>query len=260
MSLWGATDAQSNALKHSIVSISPKTGANLYGNVSVSAVVGNAVVGVFGVDNAEVAANRKITSPGWVQRTCWTGPLTGLTANAGGTGYGNLGYGVVSGGSVNAEFTVGTNSTGGITSVTILTPGAGFTNVGSVTVTPGVNSIYAIASAGGADYVNGESIVFSNGVTNATGVLVTNSTGGITDVTFTSGGRGFSNTLNTEVTIDTAAGTNGNVVPSIATGASATFTGLITLGGRAGRIHYETLVAMGSMTGDGSDDSQFPDT
>jgi hypothetical protein len=30
-------------------------------------------------------------------------------------------------------------------------------------------------------------------------------------------------------------------------------------GGRAGRIFYETLVAMGSMTGDGSDDTQFPD-
>jgi len=31
-------------------------------------------------------------------------------------------------------------------------------------------------------------------------------------------------------------------------------------GGRAGRIHVETLVAMGSMTGDGSDDTPYPDT
>jgi hypothetical protein len=30
-------------------------------------------------------------------------------------------------------------------------------------------------------------------------------------------------------------------------------------GGRAGRVHYETLVAMGSMTGDQADDRQFPD-
>lgn len=30
-------------------------------------------------------------------------------------------------------------------------------------------------------------------------------------------------------------------------------------GGRAGRVFYETLVAMGSMTGDGSDDTQLPD-
>ena len=30
-------------------------------------------------------------------------------------------------------------------------------------------------------------------------------------------------------------------------------------GGRAGRVTYETLVAMGSMSGDGSDDTWFPD-
>lgn len=30
-------------------------------------------------------------------------------------------------------------------------------------------------------------------------------------------------------------------------------------GGRAGRVTYETLVAMGSMTGDGADDIYFPD-
>lgn len=30
-------------------------------------------------------------------------------------------------------------------------------------------------------------------------------------------------------------------------------------GGRAGRIQYETLVAMGSITGDQDDDSEFPD-
>ena len=30
-------------------------------------------------------------------------------------------------------------------------------------------------------------------------------------------------------------------------------------GGRAGRIHVETLVAMGSMTGDGSDDTTYDD-
>jgi hypothetical protein len=31
-------------------------------------------------------------------------------------------------------------------------------------------------------------------------------------------------------------------------------------GGRAGRVQYETLVAMGSMTGDQSDDIQFRDS
>jgi hypothetical protein len=30
-------------------------------------------------------------------------------------------------------------------------------------------------------------------------------------------------------------------------------------GGRSGRVQYETLVAAGSMTGDGADDTQLPD-
>jgi hypothetical protein len=34
----------------------------------------------------------------------------------------------------------------------------------------------------------------------------------------------------------------------------------ITMGGRANRIQYETLVAMGSMTGDADDDSIFPNS
>lgn len=31
-------------------------------------------------------------------------------------------------------------------------------------------------------------------------------------------------------------------------------------GGRAGRVHYEVLVAMGSLSGDASDDTTLPDT
>lgn len=41
-------------------------------------------------------------------------------------------------------------------------------------------------------------------------------------------------------------------------GANAAIT--LTMGGRANRIQYETLVAMGSMYGDGNDDTQFPDS
>jgi hypothetical protein len=43
-----------------------------------------------------------------------------------------------------------------------------------------------------------------------------------------------------------------------ATNANASFT--ITMGGRAGRVHRETLVAMGSMTSDGNDDTIFADS
>jgi hypothetical protein len=48
--------------------------------------------------------------------------------------------------------------------------------------------------------------------------------------------------------------------PAIAYNASVgngSFT--IVMGGRANRVHTETLVAMGSMVGDGSDDIIYPD-
>lgn len=54
-----------------------------------------------------------------------------------------------------------------------------------------------------------------------------------------------------------------NVAPTVIAGGAnivaATFA--VTLGGKAGRVQYETLVAMGSMTGDNSaDDKYFPGT
>lgn len=54
-----------------------------------------------------------------------------------------------------------------------------------------------------------------------------------------------------------------NVAPTVIAGGSniapASFT--VALGGRAGRVQYETLVAMGSMTGDNAgDDNYFPGT
>jgi hypothetical protein len=45
---------------------------------------------------------------------------------------------------------------------------------------------------------------------------------------------------------------------AVASGANVEFT--ITMGGRANRVQMETLVAMGSMTDDGSDDTLFPDS
>lgn len=89
-------------------------------------------------------------------------------------------------------------------------------------------------------------------------------------LTFTGGGTG--NTLaNAQVFINTTSNLITSVVvneggsymttPSITaiTGASGAAVFTVTMGGRANRVSYETLVAMGSMTGD-SDDTYFPDT
>lgn len=89
-------------------------------------------------------------------------------------------------------------------------------------------------AAAGSGYANSDTYVIA-GSTNATGNLVTNGTGNVISFSATAGG-GLFTTATPTVTITTAAGT----------GASLT----ATAGGRAGRVTYETLIAMGTITGD----------
>jgi len=80
------------------------------------------------------------------------------------------------------------------------------------------------------------------GNTSANAIVAVNTAGYITSVTLVSGGS-YANT-------PVATPTSGNAV----------FT--LTMGGRANRVQQETLVAMGSMTGDatGGEDSNYPDS
>lgn len=92
----------------------------------------------------------------------------------------------------------------------------------------------------GANYETNGFIVFTS--TTGTGAnasyTVNTVSNTISTVTLVSGGTGY-------VTTPTANAAN-------ATGEnSASF--MVTMGGRANRVHYETLVAMGSMTGDAED-------
>lgn len=86
-------------------------------------------------------------------------------------------------------------------------------------------------------------------------------------ITFTGGGTGtspanaqiFVNSVSKVIqTINVIDGGRYTSTPTaVATNAVATFT--ITMGGRANRVSYETMVAMGSMTGDANDDAIFPE-
>lgn len=101
-------------------------------------------------------------------------------------------------------------------------------------------------NTGGSSYTNANSIrVTSTGGVNATANITTNSSGGITSLTVTNLGSGFTS-LTPTVTIVTATGSGANVTA--------------TAGGRAGRVHYETLVAMSSIASDASDDTQLPNS
>lgn len=97
-------------------------------------------------------------------------------------------------------------------------------------------------TAGGTGFSNTDTFkvaVSGTGSVNATGTVSTNATGGITALTITTGGKGFSNASSATLTFanstaGASAGSGQTIVP--------------VLGGRAGRLHYECLVA-GSITG-----------
>jgi hypothetical protein len=121
--------------------------------------------------------------------------------------------------------------TGPVASIAITSGGQGYNAAGFLTISGGgdgtINVSYTIANS-----LNSMQSYSSNARQNV-----------IASITINSPGAGF------------------NVAPTVIAGGSniapATFT--VTLGGRAGRVQYETLVAMGSMTGDNpGDDKYFP--
>lgn len=120
-------------------------------------------------------------------------------------------------------------------------------HAGWVIVRQGTGPVDSIAVAnGGTAYLNTETGVISGGESNGAFTIKTDANGSITSVTLTGSGSGFKNTSNTTAAVTTANGTG------------AAFT--VTLGGRAGRMTAETLVAMSSIAGDASDDAIFPDS
>ncbi len=102
----------------------------------------------------------------------------------------------------------------------------------------------AVNPAGSTGYANTNLVKVSGGSVNASATLVTNATGGIVSVALVTPGRGFSNVSVSAVAVTNSTGGTTGV------GTGGTFT--ITLGGRAGRKAFSTLVAMRSMTANGS--------
>lgn len=104
-------------------------------------------------------------------------------------------------------------------------------------------SSYSIVD-GGTGYANTDTISVSGGTTNATATIVTDVDGVITSVVPVLPGEGFPNVASANVAITTSAGTGADVE--------------VTLGGRAGRVQYETLVAAGFTSNGTADDTQLP--
>jgi hypothetical protein len=113
------------------------------------------------------------------------------------------------------------------------------THAGWNRVVRGTGGVASFAiTAPGTLYANTNTINVTGGTVNATATIQTNGSGVVQSITVTNPGAGFTNTASAVATVTTATGTG------------LTFT--VQLGGRANRIFTETLVAMGSMTANGS--------
>jgi len=262
----------------------------MFGNTTMGAFIPNKAVGVFGVDAAEV----NVTN-GAIALTYVTSGGSGYASNAAVTL--NLANGTSNTTAVNSSVTLGRvttlniNAAGSgylkdtISSLTVATPGAinitansvGFSNTTDTLVVSSANSRWQV----------GDRLYYSVPTSNTpiaplTGntyyyVSFTNST--TIALSATSGGANV-NIVDTRVT---ASGETHTIRGDTATGyvtVGGTFEGVAHAGwvlrtegsgGRAGRVQYETLVAMGSLgaqtaaygtpatTADASDDTILPD-
>lgn len=144
---------------------------------------------------------------------------------------------------------------------------AGISHAGWLLRKAGTGSISSISYTGTATgYDNTDVITVSSPHAggNATATVSTNSTGGALVISITNSGYGFT-AVNAAANVSIANSTGGS-----SGGSGATF--LATAGGRAGRVSFETLVAMGSLgaqtaaygtaatVADASDDSILPDS
>jgi hypothetical protein len=147
---------------------------------------------------------------------------------------------------------------------------SGISHAGWLLRRAGTGSIVSVGYTGTATgYNNTDVITVASPVAggNASVTVSTNSTGGALVLSITNAGFGFT-AVNAAANVSIANSTGG-----ASGGSGATFTAVA--GGRAGRVHYETLVAMGSLgtntttsTGvsgpittvtDASDDAILPD-
>lgn len=220
--------------------------------------------------------------PGWVVRRAFEGPILTVVA-ANGTPFANGETVLISGGSSNAVISLVANATGNLASGTILNPGlfpntSGMTitfnrerhveglyigaNTAAFTNLPAANAPVTVTVSN-----TGNSFAVGSGGVTAVGVFVSNIATGITNtrlntITWTgantppfANGTGFwglfsNNQTNTAVVIvftnangqvianGTPSSLAANLIPSTGGNVHATL-----LGGRAGRVQYETLVS-----------------
>ena len=282
MSQWTNQDSAANSVLWAVAQYNRTANAAnrnaFYGNTTQSAYVQNITVGQFGVDAAEVRNGN-----GTVHAIQITFAGSGYRANAAIT---------PSGGNPTTPITATavSNSTGRIASVTIANNGVNYSadptitiaapaaiafngNTSSVTVgnttvngwiTLGANAVF-LANGDRVTYTVGAGNTALGGLANNTNYFVVGANSTVIQLALTVGGSAINIT-----SVPTSAQPGHSVTGQAAEGAAILSRGsdvvhagwvvrTVGTGGRAGRVNYETLVAMGSMNGDGSDDTLFKD-
>jgi hypothetical protein len=287
MSSWGKNDNAANAPYWAVSSVvttnaptvSAPTAANvalLYGNTQFQAYTTNETVGLFLVDAAEtISGGDKVVD---------------ISLSNQGSGYVEAPSVSFSGGGGTSAAATASIAGGKISNITVTNVGSGYTSDPTVVLQVPVMTVAASAVNLTSDTIN----YASHGQANSA-ALVYNNGGGTSITGLTSGTTYYvSNPLTNSFTLSTSAANAANNVVinltgqgnnaqyfTIVAGVRATAVadrGLsqgqsgaehathigwnlktVGSGGRAGRVQFETLVALANPIGDGSDDITLPD-
>lgn len=271
MPQWGKTDAASNsvlwapALFNTVANSANRDA--LFGNTTSGAFVNNEIIGQYGVDTTEMGVGT-----GTVFRVVITSPGSGYFSNGTVTFAGGGG----SSAAANAE----ANSTGRVAVVNVTNGGSSYESSPTVTISApaaqsfnantavNANGFIAITSnkfqvGDRATYLVAAGNTALTGLANNTAYFVqaANSTG--VYLSATSGGAAITLTKGLTETGHSLTGETATASAVVGGAQGVQHAGWVIrtdgTGGRAGRTQYETLVAMGSITSDASDDNQLPD-
>lgn len=280
MAQWGNTDDAANSVlwATAAVNLTPNTTNQtaLFGNTTIGAFVAGEAVGQFGLDATEI----RVSGNAAVQQYIITNAGSGYAANAA------VSVANTTGGA-NTLAANSTVATGRVTAVTANATISGYTSAPAVTIAApaarSFNANSAVTNATDAIALTTANSFFLAGDK----VTYTVATGNTALTNLTSGGTFYIKTANTTA-VTLATEPNGDTIDLTKgltetghslTGETATAVAVLTergytkgaahtgwvlrtvgTGGRAGRVQYETLVAMGgTFSTDASDDAILPD-
>ena len=280
MAQWGNTDDAANSVLWATAAVNktPNTvnQAALFGNTTIGAFVAGEAVGQFGLDATEI----RVSGNAAVQQYIITNAGSGYAANAA------VSVANTTGGA-NTLAANSTVATGRVTAVTANATISGYTSAPAVTIAApaarSFNANSAVTNATDAIALTTANSFFLAGDK----VTYTVATGNTALTNLTSGGTFYIKTSNTTA-VTLATEPNGDTIDLTKgltetghslTGETATAVAVLTergytkgaahtgwvlrtvgSGGRAGRVQYETLVAMGgTFSTDASDDAILPD-